>query len=63
VAQLVVIVEVFAAERDPLDALPDQSGDRMFDEPRVSGVAETSRQSVDEMNAPVGRPQQQPARV
>jgi hypothetical protein len=43
VTKLVVIVQVFVAERDAEQALPDERHDRMLDEPRISRVAETSR--------------------
>ena len=36
VTKLVVIVQIFVAERDAEHALPDERGDRVFDEPWVS---------------------------
>ena len=47
VAKLVVIVQVLVAERDAEHALPDQRGDGVLDEPRVSRVAETFRFSIE----------------
>jgi hypothetical protein len=47
VTKLVVIIEVLIAERNPERPLTDERGDRVLDEPRVSGVAETSRKSAE----------------
>lgn len=60
-AKLVVIVEVFVAKRDPEYALPDQGGDRMLDEPWVSGVAETSREPANQIQSAIRGAQQQTA--
>ena len=62
-AKLVVIVQVLVAERDAEHALPDERGDRVLDEPRVSRVAEASRKPPDQIEPSVGGAQQQPARV
>ncbi len=63
VAKLVVIVQVFVAERDAEHALPDERGDRVLDEPRVSRVTETSRQPSNQTQPSVGGAQQQAACV
>jgi len=63
VTKLVVIVEVFIPQRDGEHALPDERGDRVFDEPLVPAVAETSRKPPNQIQAPVGSPQQQAACV
>ncbi len=63
VAKLIVIVQVFVAERDAEHALPDERSDRVLDEPRVSRVAETSREPSNQPQTPIGGAQQQPARV
>ena len=59
VTEFVAIVEVLVTERDAEHALPDKRGDPVLDEPRISGVAKTSREPPDQVQAPVGRPQQQ----
>ena len=61
--KLVVVVQVFVAERDAEYALPDKRGDRVLDEPRVPDVAEASRKPPDQIETPVRGAQQQPARV
>jgi hypothetical protein len=63
VTKLVVIVQVLVAERNAEHALPDERGDRMLDEPRVSDVAEASRKPPDQIEPSVGGPEQQPASV
>ena len=63
VPKLVVIVEVFVAERDAEHALPDERGDRVLDEPWVPRVAETSREPPNQIQTLVRRAQQQAACV
>ena len=63
VTKLVVIVEVFVAERDAEHALADERGDRVLDEPWVSRVAETFRKPPHQIQTPVRSAQQQAARV
>ena len=63
VTKLVVIVEVFVAERNAEHALPDERGDRVLDEPRVSRVTKTSRNPANQAQTLVGGAQQQAARV
>jgi hypothetical protein len=63
VTKLVVIVQVFVAERDAEHALPDERGDRVFDEPWVSRVAETSRKPPNQIQTSIRSAQQQAARL
>ena len=63
VTKLVVIVQVFVAERNAEHALPDERGDRVLDEPWVSRVAETSRKPPNQIQTPVRGAQQQAACV
>ena len=63
VTKLVVIVQVLVAERDAEHALPDERGDRVLDQPRVSGVAEASRKPSNQIQTSVGGAQQQAACV
>ena len=63
VAKLVMVVQVLIAERDAVHALPDERGDGMLNQPRVSGVAETSRKPSNQIEPSVGCAQQQPAGV
>ncbi len=60
VAKLVMVVQVLIAERDAVHALPDQRGDGMLNEPRVSGVAETSRKPSNQIEPSVRRPNSRP---
>ena len=57
--KLVVIVQVFVAERDAEHPLPDERGDRVLDELLVSRVTETSRKPPNQTETPVRGPQQQ----
>ena len=57
--KLIVIVEVFVAERDAEHALADERGERVLDEPWVSRVAETSRKPPNQIQTPVRGAQQQ----
>jgi hypothetical protein len=63
VTKLIVIVEVFVAERDAEHTLADERGDRVLDEPWVSRVAETSRKPPHQIQTPVRSAQQQAAGV
>ena len=63
VTKLVVIVQVFVAERDAEHALPDERGDRVLDQPWVSRVAETSRKPSNQTQTSVRGAQQQAACV
>jgi hypothetical protein len=63
VAQLVVIDQIPVAQRDPEDALADQSADRMLDQFRRQAVAEAPCEPLDQADRPVRRPQQQPAGI
>ena len=63
VTKLVVIVQVFVAERDAEHALPDERGHRVLDEPLVSRVAETSRKPPNQIHTPIRGAQQQAAGV
>jgi hypothetical protein len=63
VTKLVVIVQVFVAERNAEQALPDERGHRVLDEPLISGVAETSRKPLNQIQTSVRGAQQQAACV
>jgi hypothetical protein len=63
VTKVVVVVQVLVAERDGEHALPDERGDRVLDEPRVSGVAKTSRKPPNHLQASIRGPQKQAASV
>jgi hypothetical protein len=62
-AEVVVIVQVLVAERNPEHPLPDERGDRVLDESRVSRVAETSGKPPNENQASIRGAQQQAPRV
>jgi hypothetical protein len=60
VAQLVVIDQIPVAQRDPEDALADQSADRMLDQFRRQAVAEAPCEPLDQADRPVRRPNNSP---
>ena len=62
-AQLVVIVEVFIAQRQAEDALPDQRLDLMLDIARVASIDEAGGKAPHQPDALVNLPQQQRAGV
>jgi hypothetical protein len=59
VAQLVVIDQIFIAQRNPEDALPDQGSDSVLDELGRAAVGKTTGKPLDQANRPVRWPQQQ----
>jgi hypothetical protein len=59
VTQLVVIDQVFVAQRQRKDPLPDQSSDSVLDQLRRAAVDETLGKPIDQPDRPVRRPQQQ----
>ena len=61
--KLVVIVQILVAERNAEHALPDERGDGVLDEPRVSRVTKTSRNPANQAQTLVGGAQQQAAGV
>ena len=63
VTQPVVVDQVLVAERDPEHPLPDQRRHVMNHPFRRPTVGEAGREALDEPDRPVGRPEQQPARV
>jgi hypothetical protein len=52
--KLVVIIQILVAERNAEYALPDERADGVLDEPRVSRVAETSRNPANQVQTSVG---------
>ena len=63
VAQPVVVDQVLVAERDAEHPLPDQRRDVVDHPLRSPAVAEAGREALHEPDRPVGRPEQEPARV
>ena len=59
VAQLVVINEIFVAQRNPEHALPDQRADLVLGQLRPAAVGETGGEPLDQPDRPIRRPQQQ----
>ena len=62
-AQLVVVDQVLVAERDAEHPLPDQRRHLVHHPLRRPAVGEAGREALDQPDRPVGRPEQQPARV
>ena len=58
-AQLVVIDQIFVAQRNPEYALPDQCADLMRDQFGCAAIGETRSKPLDQSDRPVRRPQQQ----
>jgi hypothetical protein len=63
VAQLVVIDQIFIAQRKPKEALPDQRADFMLGQLGGTAVDETRRKPLDQSDRPIRRPQQQGPRI
>jgi hypothetical protein len=63
VAQLVVIDDIFVAQRDTEDALADHRCHRVLDQLLRPAVGKAPGKSIDHPDRPVGRPQQQPAGI
>jgi hypothetical protein len=63
VTQLIVIDQVFVAQRQRKDPLPDQSSDSVLDQLRRAAVDETLGKPIDQPDRPVRRPQQQATRI
>jgi hypothetical protein len=58
-AQLVVIDQIFVAQRNPEYALPDQCADLMLNQFGCAAIGETRSKPLDQSDRPVRRPQQQ----
>jgi len=63
VPQLVVVVEILVAERQPEDPLADQRLDRMLDRLRYPRIAEASGELPDDPGRPARLPKQQCAGI
>jgi len=63
VTELIVVDQVFIAERQSEHPLADQCLDLMLDQLRAAKVAEAGREAIDEADRPVGRAKQHPASV
>ena len=61
--QLVVIVDVFIAERDPKHALADQRRYQMFDQLRSAAIDKARGKPLNQPDRTIRRPQQQCPRV
>jgi hypothetical protein len=63
VAQIVVVDQVFVAESNRKDPLPDQCRHLVLDQLRYTAVGKTRGKPLDQPNHPVRRTQQQPTCV
>ena len=63
VAQVVVVVEVLVAERQPEDPLANERRHAVLDQLGLAPVIEARREPLHQLDCPVGRAQQQRARV
>ena len=62
-AQLVVVIEILIAERDPKHPLADQGGDLVLDQVGPSLVVKARCKPIDHADRTIGRAQKQPSRV
>ena len=62
VTKLIVVVQVFIAEREGEHALADQGLDRVLEQSWVAPVGETAGHPTDQPEAAIQPPQQQPLR-
>ena len=63
VTKLIVIVQVFIAERQAEHALADQGLDRVLEQPRITTVRETGCHPPDQPEAAIQSPQKQRSRI
>src|SRR4051794_31301683 len=57
--EFVMIVEVLVPERDPEHALADEGSHLVLDQVRAAPVRKAGRKTSDQVDYPVGRPEQQ----
>jgi hypothetical protein len=63
VAQFIVVVQVFIAERQRQDPLADQRLHLMLDQSRMATIHEAAGKAADQSDRPVRQTQQQPAGI
>jgi hypothetical protein len=63
VPQIIVVVEILIAERDPEYALPDHRCDLVFDQLRAPHVVKARRKSIDQPNRAISRSEQKSAGI
>jgi hypothetical protein len=63
VTQLVVIDQIFVAQRYPEHALSDQRHHFVLDQLRRAAVRKTPGKPLDQLDRPIRRPQQQSTRI
>ena len=61
--KLIVVVQVFIAQRDAEHPLADQGLDRVFEQPRIAPVGETGGHPTDQPEAAIQLPQKQPSGI
>ena len=57
-AQRIVVIEILVAEREAIDALPQQVDLRMGDQLRIARIGQRRIQRVDEPESPIGLAQE-----
>ena len=62
-AQMIVVIEVLIAQRNAMDALPDQGRYRVLDQFRPPSIGKASRKAIDEPQHSISLPQQQRTRI
>jgi hypothetical protein len=63
VAQLIAVVQVFIAKRDPENPLADRRGDLVLDQLLPPGVSDAGRKSIDEPDCTIGRTKEKPSGI
>ena len=61
--QLVVVVQILIAERNPEHVLGNQRLELVFNQIGTAAVSQTPRKALHEAHLPISRPQQQTARI
>ena len=61
--QLVVVIKVLIAERNPEHPLADQGGHRVLDQILAAMIAKAGRKSIHKINRSIGRAKKQPTRI
>ena len=62
-AQLIVVVEILVAERDPEHPLTHQGRHTVLDQLRTPLVVKARRKPIHQINRPIGRAQKQCPRI
>jgi hypothetical protein len=62
-AQLVMVVQILIAQRNPEHALGNQRLHPMLDQISTAAIGKAARKAIQQADRPIGRPQQQSAGI